>query len=337
MLRLTSMIALLMAMGCGSKDDGAGDGSGDGGGNGGGCGAPELSADLNGLYYSDNLTIKFTKDTDDEATVALTDAAGAELSGTTTWDDEDTMVFDPDDDLDPATAYVATVTHCADVAVINFETSGLGAALEGGPESLEGMTYAVDLAAANFVKPEGVGALLGSLLTQSILIGVTEANDNTISMVGALSKENPSTDQDMCEPSIEFPVAADFTAAPYFSIEADELSLAVSDFNVGIKDFTLSGEFASDGSYMGRGVLAGLIDSRDLVDALIGGGLLGEGSTAADVCELLASFTVECEPCSDGEVSCLSIEVDEIEADETGTSVVEQDECDPTACEEGCG
>ena len=341
MLRLASMMGLLFAIGCSSKDDGSDTGAA-GTGDGGGdptdvCGTPQATADFDEVdfYYRGTIDFKFTKDKDEEAAITLADAAGADVAGATEWIG-DTIRFTPGAPLANGATYVATLTHCAGSADVSFKTGDLGGTLADGPESLIGKTYAVALGEARFVKPEGVGSLLGGLLTQDILIGITDANATEISMMGALSLEG-STEQDTCEPSIEFPVAADFSGAPFFAIEADELALTVSDFTVGIKDFTLSGDFASDGSYIGGAVLAGLLDARDLVDALVGGGILEEGSTASSVCDLIGAFNVACEPCSDGEVSCLSIHVDQIMADETGTSLVALDECDPATCEGGCG
>ena len=343
MLRLASMIGLLAAIGCSSKDDGAGGDTGaTGGGTPGGgtsadvCGSPQATADFDEVdfYVRGTVDFKFTKDKDEEATVSVADAAGANVDGSTEWIG-DTIRFTPSTPLMTGSAYEATLTHCGGEAGVKFNTSDLGGALEDGPDSLIGNTYAVALGEARFVKPEGVGSLLGGLLTQDILVGVTAADDTTISMMGALSQEG-SLEQDRCEPSIEFPVAADFTEAPFFSINADELALTVADFNVAINDFTLSGTFASDGSYMGGAVLAGLLDARDLVEALIGGGILEEGSNAQDVCDLIGAFSVNCEACSDGEEYCLSIHVDQIMADKTGSTLVAQDECDPEACSDGC-
>ena len=311
MLRLASMIGLLMAIGCSSKDDDATDtGTAGGGGGTDECGTPQATADFDEVdfYVRGTVDFKFTKDKDEEATVSLADASGAAVTGKNEWVG-DTIRFTPDAPLTTGSAYEATLTHCGGVADFSFRPGDLGGALEDGPASLTGRTYAVALGEARFVKPEGVGSARRPA-RKACLIGVTAADEAEISMMGALSVEG-SLDQDRCEPSIEFPVAADFTEAPFFSINADELALSVSDFNVGIKDFTLSGTFAADGSYMGGAVLAGLLDARDLVEALIGGGILEDGSDATAVCDLISAFSVNCEACSDGEEYCLSIHVDE--------------------------
>ena len=243
----------------------------------------------------------------------------------------DTIRFTPDAPT-TGSAYEATLTHCGGVATL---ASALvtSVAPRGRPCIVVGRTYAVALGEARFVKPEGVGSLLGGLLTQDIWIGVTAADEAEISMMGALSVEG-SLDQDRCEPSIEFPVAADFTEAPFFSINADELASACPT-STSASRTSHSPEPSRPTVYMGGAVLAGLLDARDS-SSTIGGGILEEGSDATAVCDLISAFSVNCEACSDGEEYCLSIHVDQIMADETGSELVAQDECDPEACAEGC-
>jgi hypothetical protein len=152
--------------------------------------------------------------------------------------------------------------------------------------------------------------------------------------MGALSLEG-STDQDMCEPSIDFPVPADFTDAPYFSVNADSLALSASGYEIKINDFTLSGDFSADGSKIGGAVLAGQLDTRDLTQALMAGGLIEDDDPQA-VCDLIGAFGVMCEECSDGETFCLTIHVDQINAQRTGSELVVQNECNPAECAVGC-
>jgi hypothetical protein len=195
---------------------------------------------------------------------------------------------------------------------------------------LENRSYAVDLNAANFVKPEGVGSLLGSLLTQNILIGVVTADESEITMMGALSEEG-STRQDVCSATFDFPIAADFTTAPYFSVSSEALKIAISGFEISINDFTLSGDFSADGKQMGGAVLAGQIDARDLSGVLVDSGLITEDNPD-EVCGLVSAFGVACEECADSEKYCLSILVNDIYADETGTPLVPLTEEEADAC-----
>ena len=344
MLRFAYILGLVSLVGCSSKsDETAGDDTGpavgnDNGGS-GACDTPAIglaypSADgATDFYYRGSVEFEFVKNTDDDATITLESSAGEAIAGSLGWVG-DVLSFTPDTALANSTNYKATLTHCAGAVDIGFTTSSLGGALEDGSSSLIGNTYAVALGEARFVKPEGVGGLLGGLLTQDILIGVVDANDTELNLVGALSEEG-SPNQDMCEPSIDFPVAADFTSAPYFSINADALALSASGYEIKINDFTLAGDFSADGSYIGGAVLAGLIDARDLTGALIGGGLIEEDDPQA-VCDLIGAFGVVCEACSDGKNYCLTIHVDQIDAALTGDTLVAQDTCNPDECAAGC-
>ena len=74
------------------------------------------------------------------------------------------------------------------------------------------------------------------LVQQDILIGVTDATETDISMMGALSQEGSSS-QDMCTATFDFPIAADFSSAPYFSVSASELAIAISGFSISINDY----------------------------------------------------------------------------------------------------
>jgi hypothetical protein len=336
------MLGLAALIGCGSdKDENAGGGDSGGGGGDSACAAGDPTVGLANpasdeaadFYYRSAVEFEFIKNKDEDATIMLESAAGDRVDGAVGWSGS-IISFTPSAPLANATTYSATLSHCAGSQDITFTTSALGGALEGGADSLVGMTYAVALDEARFVKPEGVGGLLGGLLTQDILIGVTEATDTDLKLIGALSQEG-STDQDMCEPSIDFPVAADFTTAPYFSIESDALSLSAGGFDISINDFTLAGDFSADGSMIGGAVLAGLIDARDLTGALIGAGLITDDDPQA-VCDLISAFGVVCEACSDGEDYCLTIHVDQIDAMSTGAELVAQDECNPDECSEGC-
>ena len=186
------------------------------------------------------------------------------------------------------------------------------------------------------MEPAGVGRVLFGLLEQHILLGVTEVTDDEIQIMGAISKDKPSTDQDTCDPSIDFPAGADFTTAPFFSIGPRTTSLSVAGTDVNIKDLMFAGDFAADGSYIGGAILSGKLDAVDLAPVLVDNGLIGEGGGPSAVCDLIATFGVACEDCGDGRDECLSIYIDRITKDETGTPLLEVEVCDIDTCDEGC-
>ena len=336
MLRTISFMGLLALTACSSKDD---DTSADGGGD----AAPSCAVEGTALGYptADGATdfyyraaVEFVFDgLDEDATVSVTDGAGAAVEGSTSWVDSN-LVFQPAAPLAASSDYSATMTHCAGTSTVTFRTGTLGTPLDEGVD-LVGKTFVVGLDGARFVKPAGVGSLLLGLLEQDILLGVTNVTDTEIEMIGAISRDD-SSDQDRCEPSIDFPEPADFTSAPFFSIGPENTTLSASGYDISINQLNVAGDFTSDGSAIGGAILSGEIDAREIVGALVGGGLLEEEDPDA-VCELIGTFGVSCDACSsDGQAFCLSIYVDQITANADDQTLVAQDECDPEACSEGC-
>jgi hypothetical protein len=257
--------------------------------------------------------IEFALDDPDESgpSIVLTQG-GTEVAGTS-WTSEDleTVYFTPDASLDPATAYEATLTYCVGDATIDFTTSTLGEDLSG---DILNKTYVIDLASARFVEPAGVGELIGEFVTMNVLVGVAAIDGADITMMGALSVEGGS-DQDFCTPT--FDLAADFTETPYFVIAADSIELAVAGYVIPLQNFEVSGTFAADGSYFGGGILAGMVDARDIVD------MIDEVDSWEDACNLTASFGAPCIACDDGTESCLSLRADQILAEENPGQVLE--------------
>jgi hypothetical protein len=340
MNRFVSILGLLALAACSSKggDDTSGLTDGDG--------VIGDTCDVEGVAVaypsSDGATdfyyrgaVEFTFDgIDDEATITVSDAGGNALAGSTSWVGNN-LVFQPSTPLAAQSDYSATLSHCAGDSTVSFRTSDIGSALEGDASDLVGNTYVIAFDGARFVKPAGVGSLLLGMLEQDILLGVISVSEDWIEMSGALS-ETDSSAQDLCEPSIEFPEPADFTSAPFFSIGPQDTTLSAGGFDVAINQLQIAGDFTADGSQIGGAILSGEIDARDLVGALVGGGLLEEEDPDA-VCDLIGTFGVACEACaSDGAAYCLAIYVDQITANRDPQTLVVQDACDPLACAEGC-
>ena len=339
MFRLISIIGLVAAVGCSSKDgdDDSGFGSSTDGGVADGCEVEEVSpaypeADGAEFYYRGHVEFVFDG-IDEDATITVTDGAGGAVDGSTSWE-ENKLSFAPTAPLAPSTQYSATLSHCGGDSTIGFMTGTLGSALDANVD-LTNKTYVVDLDSARFVKPAGVGGLLLGMLEQYILLGVTSVSDTEIQMLGAISKSKEDENQDTCDPSINFPTAADFTTAPFFSVGPESTELSVAGISVVINDLMIAGDFASDGSYIGGAILAGLLDARDLAGVLVDNGLIEDDDPNA-VCELIATFGVLCEACTDGEDYCLSIYVDQITARESDQTLIQVDSCDAETCDEGC-
>jgi hypothetical protein len=283
------------------------------------------------FYILDDIVVEFADEEDATATVTLLDASGAEVAGSTSVDGYD-VTFSPDAALMPSSNYTISISYCNDGGTpveIGFTTSGLGEALSG---SVAGKTYAVNIASGTFVKPAGVGDLIGGAFNNNILIGILDDSNGELQVEGAISLEG-SLEQDVCTETLVFPEAADFSDAPYFEIPEGDLTLSIAGITATIYDLNISGMFAADGSYFGGGELRGNLDARDLVDVIAE---LVEVESADDICGLVAGFGVACEPCADGANYCLGVEVVDLVADvvdgTTLVSVTSQDIADNPDC-----
>jgi hypothetical protein len=100
-----------------------------------------------------------------------------------------------------------------------------------------------------------------------------------------------------------------------------------------INDFIFAGDFTSDGSRIGGAVLSGQLDARDLSTILSDGGLITDEDSDA-VCSLFSAFGVSCDPCADGENYCISLLINDINADETGSTLAVITEEEADACDD---
>jgi hypothetical protein len=256
-------------------------------------------------FYRTNIEVSMAA-ADASATLTLADADGNDIAGTSTTD-EKTVAFDPTDSLAPSSNYTATLSWGCDAYSFEFTTSETGAAVDA--SDIVGNTFSLALGSGRFVKPEGVGDLVGSLLEFEMLVGVTEADDMNVTMMGAISEGVGNTMQDMCTTTIDFP-AADFSNNPFFEVQADVLPLVVQGMDLGLQDVLLSGALRPDGSAAEGVVLAGKLDTRPLVP------LLSPGGADDSVCVLLQTFSAECEECADGSGPyCLTLYVDSMTAE----------------------
>jgi len=271
------------------------------------------------VYYRTPIRFTLTAEEDD-ATVAVTDASGAAVSGSTTV--EGTLVsWTGDDGFAPSTAYTAVLTYSCGDDTIAFTTSTTGAPVGDG-SSLVGNVYALDIADGQWVQPPGVGGLLASQLGDTqILVSPQDVTAADITMIGGIGSAGA---QDECSPTIPFP-AANFSD-PFFSIDAPELPLSIAGITINIKNLSLSGAFAPDGSRIQGATLGGQVDTSAL------GAAFGLGTDPDSVCQLVSTFGVSCEDCPDGSGTyCLTVYVDNVGADKVaGGTLVEitQDDID---------
>ncbi len=211
------------------------------------------------------------------------------------------FTLDWDGFLQADTDYTLVLQDCQQTQEIPFRTSELGAPLQGGPESLVGNTYLLDLAGADWVEPPQLAAIIAVYLTDPILLGVRFASEGQIDFLGAPGSTDVlgNVTQAAGVPTWDFPLSG--FDAPFIDAQVDSVTLQydlgeVIDIPVG--DFVLQATFSEDGRSIGGGILRGLGDTRGIDEGL---------ALGASMCDLAADLGVPCEPCPDGQVACLQL------------------------------
>jgi hypothetical protein len=245
-------------------------------------------------FYQTTAQFKLNRE-DLTASITLADSTGADVPGTTSHL-ESRVIFTPDAALMTEASYTASLTFECGSDAATFTTAAGATAIS---DDLTGNTYTLDLAAGNFLQPEGLQSLLGTLLEFDILIGVTAPPGDTLPIMGAVGDGEGG--QSPCTPSIEFSEDAEFSQNPYFVATNDSLPITVDGEEINILDFRLTGAFTPDGTAIEGGTLTGLVDTSPLADAL------GEGE---GLCDLLPQLGTNCQACPEtGEPLCLFVDI----------------------------
>jgi len=230
-----------------------------------------------------------TGDDDDDATADDDDATG---------DDDDDATGDDDDDA----------TGDDDDAT-------------GGDDALADDVWAADIANGTWVQPSGVGPLFASFFAgQWLLFDVVPAptsnfNSGAVHVVlGTGTGESSTVEQDLCVTTSRPTAGNDGNWGTGDDDPAawgqPQLTLGPADIGFGsdgmpIGDATMTAVFNSQFSSFSGGTLAGEIDARDLEGMI--------GSTPQEICDLFQQTAgVQCEPCSDGQVLCIPIEIEDL-------------------------
>ncbi|TNE90883.1 MAG: hypothetical protein EP330_07135 [Deltaproteobacteria bacterium] len=227
------------------------------------------------------------------------------------------VVFTPSAPLTPSTAYTPLITWGFDCELTwDFSTSAAGAPVD--PSLLVGKTYDLDLESGRFVKPEGVGSLLGKYLGRApLLLGVTSASSTEVAL--RVAPANDASTQDVCQQSID--VTAPLDTPLFGPTDPFSFLLPVEGVTAPVDDASLSGAFGPGGDSLAGVRLTGRIDTRPLVE------LIETGGAPEALCDLSASIGVYCEDCGNGDVFCLPLEVDSLQA--TAVSIALADQSDP--------
>lgn len=314
MNRLLLLLALLLAA-CDPADDGTTPGDDDDAT----AGPVNLfetdpEPDQSDFFFRSNLVIEFTA-APDSGSLVLVDAAGAEVAGTSDWNDAGTqLTFNPTEDLAPDSSYVATITWAPtefDPFALAFSTSEYGLPMDDS-SALVGDVYSLDLAGATFVEPPGLGGVLGGLIEGvGVLFTMLPESDFApaaqpgLQMMGALGvgDDLASMEQDPCTQTLDWTAGedgivgtADDTPAgfedPFLRLGPADLNLSISGVSARLKDVNLVGVWRPDGADFQGGEFEALIDTRGL------DGLFEEGAEEGTICELASeTLSVDCQEC----------------------------------------
>lgn len=172
--------------------------------------------------------------------------------------------------------------------------------------SVEGQTWAMDLADATFVEPSGLGGMLSLLDSTVLLVHVVKERSTRLNMVMTLAGSDGQ--QDPCERIVDLP-GAEWSTNPEFVIDENEMEIMVGGAPLILEGALFSGIVSGDGSGWSDGVIAGLADTRDLPASL-------SEDLGMDVCDMVELVGGRCESCpGDGVNACFELEIEHITAE----------------------
>ena len=252
---------------------------------------PSMELPVSNWFYRDAIELTFSE-MNLAIAVSATDGAGNSIAVGYTWNDSrerayivpDTGVWDGDTD------YTITVDYCGTSSTVEFGTSKYGKALEVTPEQLVGRTYNIDLTAATYTEPPGIGTLLGQNIDQPLLFGIDSATETRLDFIAALGEYDNFGAVTQITGLWSFP-NADFSTTPYFEAFSDFLAIDYGSISIPIHNFAISGTFSADGNTIGQANFSGLGDTRELGPALSSS--FGEDA----ICNMLIAAGSQCEVC----------------------------------------
>lgn len=255
--------------------------------------------------------------------VAVTDSAGAAVSGAITDDDNGrTLIFTANATFAASGTFGVTISQdCADDVAYDFTTGPYGDPV-GEESDLIGRAFNLDLASATFVEPVGVGALLQGFLVDVYVIFNPNADSDLANgemhITGAVGElDGGDIVQDLCNETLPFTTGPDGIVGtsddspadwnnPDMTLEAKSLELAVQGVSATIQDLLITAKFHPELTGFVGGTFAGAIDTRPLV------GLLDSEDPNA-ICDLVEETVgISCEDCGGGENFCLGIVAEDV-------------------------
>ena len=256
------------------------------------------------VYWRDDIRVVFA-DYAAPASITLTSAGGVVVDTNLSWDDVRMNVrIVPADALEASTTYTVAIEGCGDPTSFEFTTGAWGSPLTIDVSELIGRVYNVDLAGADYEKPEGLGTLLGLYLTEPLLFQVTGVTETTITLMGAQGKLDGQTGeivQNRAFRTWDFGTVS-FADNPFFGATSPGIVIDYDGSVIPMHNFYVGGTFSEDGTELGGAMASGYGDTRDM------GPLMQLGDDPDAVCDFAAGLGLECVACPDGNNWCLEIE-----------------------------
>lgn len=227
------------------------------------------------------------------------------------------LTLTPEVALPASSEWTLVIDDCRGRSLVPFATSWLGLPLQGGPNALNGRTWAASLRQATWEQPPGLGALIALYVDGPVLIGVQFADSRVIDLIGAqgyLDSEGVARPLGGV-PSWDFPLSP-FDDAPWFRSEGAAVRLPLdAGASLPVHGFTMEATVSPDGADLGGGRVSGYADTRDL------GPVLDLGDEPGAVCDAAEGFGVACVPCPDGQPWCVWISARDVEGHATSAAI----------------
>lgn len=243
-----------------------------------------------------------------ELSVSATDKDGNDIPLTFEWNEsyEQASVIPESGTWAGDNEYELSIQYCQNSTHLSFSTSRYGLPLEVDEETGEqieliGNTYKIDLGAAHYTHPPGVGTLLSQNITNPLLFGIGDIREDEIDFISALGVYDDFGQLFQASGGFWHFSNADFSESPYFNAYSEFLSIEYGTINIPIHHFRITGTFSADAGKIGYAHFEGLGDTREIGPAL---------SSSMDeyaICDMLAGAGTECEICpgeTSGEAFC---------------------------------
>lgn len=167
---------------------------------------------------------------------------------------------------------------------------------------LSGKLYSITPDDVRVTMPPGLDAMWHEIMQRDVLVYVEGETDDALMLDVALAGVDGA--QDPCEAVRSFP-AADWSANPRFEAGPGELGTSFGGHPATFRDLALAGTFDEYAFQWRDGTLDAELDTRELAPAL---------PEMSDLCGLVEDLGGACKACTDGEVACFDLRLEEITA-----------------------